>query len=307
MFEIRQDYLTQAKVFMSEARSSRPNFFSAKKSEAESSSEGCPFCPENRSDLTDIVSTDYNGRIIILKNKYPAIGGKHGTHEVMVDTNIHAQGFISFSQSEMERSLQTIIKRGTELEKNENAQFVQIFKNDGKGSGASIDHSHWQLLTMPFIPEKQTVIHNNFKKYYNENKKSYIEHLYEVKDLIVYENNGAFAYMPYAAIFEYNINIAPKKHISSISHLEDEDIAYLAVSLKAVLSGLQAKLGEFPFNICFQNPPKGEYSASHFYIEIIPRLGSFAGLELGSQTHMIGRFPEMQAPLLAKLIADTGK
>ena len=303
MFEIRQDYLSEAKVLMSEARSLRPNFFSEKKREY-SNNEQCPFCPENVKDLIDVVSIEHGGRIIVVKNKFPAIGDDSGMHEVMADTDIHAQEFISFSKEEMALSLKTLIKRAIELEKSENIRYVQIFKNDGKGSGASIDHSHWQLLALPFVPEKQKIILGNFEKYYNENGKSYIEYLYEKKDLIVYENDGAFAYMPYASIYEHNINIAPKQRANSIANLTDEDIVDLAEALKAALCGLKAKLGVFPFNICFQNAPEGEYSASHFYMEIIPRLGNFAGMELGSQTYISGRFPEVQAPIIKKLIAE---
>ena len=301
MFEIRQDYLTQTLTFMSKARSLRPNFFADGKSEA-SLDEQCPFCAENCSSLVDIISVDYNGRIIILKNKFPAIGGEIGAHEVMIDTDIHWQKFISFSAEEMMYSLKSIIKRGIELGNYENTKYVQLFKNDGKGSGASIDHSHWQLLAMPFVPQKQMIIHGNFEKYFIETRKSYIENLYEQKNLILYENGGAFAYIPHASPYEYNINIAPIKHVSTMADLDDGDIGCLGDALKATLAGLYEKLGDFPFNICLQNAPKGEYRASHFYMEIIPRRGSFAGLELSTQTYISGRFPEEQAADLAQFI-----
>ena len=313
MFEIRQDYLTQAMVFMSEERSLRPNFFYGRKNEAAPVIE-CPFCPENGDVLTDIVSREYGGRIIILKNKYPVTdsakagmseaGIQSGIHEVMVDTDIHSQAFISFSQEEMELSLKSIIRRAGELSEYDNIKYVQAFKNDGRISGASIGHSHWQILAMPFIPQKQSVIHSNFEKYYSENGKSYIEYLYEQKDLIICENSGAFAYMPYSSSYEYNINIAPVRHVSSITDLTEKEIFALANVLKPALSALEERLGEFSFNICFQNAPTGDYKASHFYMEIIPRLGNFAGLELSTQTFVNSKLPEKHAPLFAQLIKE---
>jgi len=302
MFEIREDYLTGHKVLMSDERANRPILWKAAGKYVEDR-RACPFCIENRYELSDITEISNSGRIIVLPNKYPALdisGG--GVHEVIIDTDTHKEEFADFELSDMMLTLKTLFSRYEAILSGCNIEYMQIFKNDGAGSGASIAHSHWQVISIPFIPIKQTRIHNKFGSYYSENGKSYIEGLFDNKELIIYENEYAFAYMPYAATYGYSVNVAPIRHISNASLITDEETEGMAKALKASIKALQNELGRFPYNICFQQAPKGNYRTSHFYMELFPRIGGFGGMEIGTDTYINSFFPEIAASKIRKYI-----
>lgn len=301
MFEIREDYLSGYKVLMSDERAKRPLLWRPAGKYVEERA-ACPFCIENRHELSGIMEISEDGRLIVLPNKYPAVGVDGGFHEVIIDTNRHGEAFADFSIADMSRSLKVLFSRYGAMFSDSSIMCVQVFKNDGPGSGASIPHSHWQAVSIPFIPPKQAAIHNKFEAYYNENGKSYVESLAENKELIVYENDCAFAYMPYATPFGYNINVAPIRHAPSAEALNDDEIKGIAGAVKASVQALRCELGDFPYNICFQHAPKGAYPASHFYIELIPRTSSFGGLEVGSDVYINSYFPETAAAVIRKHI-----
>jgi len=302
MYEIREDYLTERKVLMSDERANRPLLIKSGGKFVEEDRSKCPFCIENRHELSGITEISHDGRIIILPNKYPAIEAVSGYHEVIIDTNRHGEEFVHFSISDMAQSFKALFSRYEALYKDSNIKYVQILKNDGAGSGASIAHSHWQGVSMPFVPKKQELIHSKFELFYKENKKSYIEYLFGKKELIVCENNQAFAYMPYATPYGYNINIAPIRHVPNASMLTDEEIEGMAKVLKASLQALRAQLSWFAYNICFQHSPSGSFSSSHFYMELIPRLENIAGLEMGADVYINSHFPEVAVAVIKKHI-----
>lgn len=303
MFEIRENYLTEHKVLMSDERANRPLLFKSGGKYVEDDRSACPFCIENRHELSGITEISEDGRIIVLPNKYPAIGEGNGYHEVIIDTNRHGEEFAAFSVKDMARAFKTLFSRYEAMyDSNSDIKYVQILKNDGHGSGASIAHSHWQSVSMPFVPKKQALIHSKFEKYYSENKRSYIEHLFDKKELIICENDYAFAYMPHAAPYGYSINIAPIRHVPEASMLKDEETEKMAAVFKASIQALRTQLNWFPYNICFQHPPKGSFPSSHFYMELIPRLENFAGLEIGADVYINSHFPEITAAVIKKHI-----
>jgi len=286
---------------MSDERANRPLLIKSRGKFVEDR-RACPFCVENRHELSGISSISEDGRIIVLPNKYPAVGEGSGYHEVIIDTNRHGEEFAQFSERDIAKSFKTMFSRYEAMYSDFNIMYMQVLKNDGAGSGASIAHSHWQAVSMPFVPKKQGLIHTKFEEYYNKNKKSYIENLFGEKELIVCENNYAFAYMPHAAPYGYSINIAPIRHISNASTLKNEEIEAMAELFKKSIQALRAEFSWFPYNICFQHPPNGDFKASHFYMELIPRLENFAGLEIGADVYINSHFPEVAAAVVKKHI-----
>jgi len=302
MFEIRQDYLTGTKVFMSDERVKRPILFKPAGGHGETDT-ACPFCHENRQLLDEVRYEHESGRVYIVANKYPVVNPETSAHEIVVDTDRHDEAFVEFTVVHMALSLQVIAMRVKALKEKKQHKYIAVFKNDGAGSGASIPHSHWQIIAMPFVPEKQAVIRKNAGKYFKAHGKSYIESIYGKRRNIVWENEAAFAYMPEASLYDYTVHIAPKRQIGTLEGLNIQETEGMAAVLKAVLFGLGMELGRFPFNICFQ---QGAYASGHFYMEIVPRLGGFAGMEIGSGVYVNGRLPESCSPILADQIRKGG-
>ena len=73
----------------------------------------------------------------------------HGYHEVIVDSPQHEENPADFSQEHMEQLCQVYQDRYVHYCRNSLVKYVSIFKNWGKEAGASLSHSHSQVVALP--------------------------------------------------------------------------------------------------------------------------------------------------------------
>jgi len=199
-----------------------------------------------------------------------------------------------------------VIERLKYLSNKSEMQYSLYFKNFGSEAGASLAHSHSQIITTPFIPiQMMEDIHGSFD-YYNthmgciscaiirEEKSSGLR--------IVSENDRFIAFCPFASKSPYQISILPKKHSNSILLLDDEDINMFSLIVKDVFSKIKKVLGEPAFNYVLYTLPthlRASYSSSyHWHFEILPKLSKLAGFEIGSSVYINSVLPEHAAEML---------
>ena len=77
-----------------------------------------------------------------------------GAHEVIIETPDHIEDIFSLKQGCVEKVILTYRKRMIELTKDPRFKYVLIFKNRGREAGASLNHSHSQLIATPVIPKR---------------------------------------------------------------------------------------------------------------------------------------------------------
>ena len=184
--EVRQDIFTGEWIIFAGNRMKRPYDFIKKSVPKTFDSSECQFCPGNEKLTTEPLYQDGsngNWRIRVFPNKYPAVSDKSdeadnegfyraesgfGIHEVVVDTPDHTAVLHDFSVEKIRDILKVLKARFIAISENENIKYAQIFKNCGPDAGASIMHSHWQIIGVPVIPCEQTNIIKNEKKYKDE-------------------------------------------------------------------------------------------------------------------------------------------
>lgn len=281
MDKLMTDYLTDEKVLISSERALRPHHYKGAFTTAENHDD-CPFCPDNKNKTPgDILFSD-DMEIRVIPNKYPAIKPPTGYHDVIIDTKKHDEKLYEFTPEHMNKLFSIMQKRTKELYAMDHIKYIQIFKNDGISSGASITHSHWQIIAMDFIPYRQETIHNNFEKYFLDHNLRYMDYVYSLKDYIVYENENAFAFCPEASPYGYYTNIALKNSHSPFENLNEKELYSLSDALLKIMKAYNKAFGDLSYNIMFQMAPNGKHNASSFYMGIVPRLGTFAGFELAT-------------------------
>ena len=135
--------------------------------------ETCPFCKGNEDKTPPTITavpdeTDWEIRIV--QNLFPVLGTEsaqgnisfglqqimdgYGHHEVIIDHFNHGIEVHEMSHEHLEMLLGTYKARMEELFRtDERIKYVLIFKNFGSAAGASIKHTHSQLIAMPIIPE----------------------------------------------------------------------------------------------------------------------------------------------------------
>lgn len=295
---LRKDYLTEQWVTIAQERANRPMIHASEESE-------CPFCTGN-SHLTPppiLVSSD--GLIRVVPNKYPAfsmeIGDAKGYHEVLIDTPVHYELFHDFSVSHVRLVLEALQARSRSLSRLPSIRHVQIFKNNGVGAGASIAHSHWQIIALEMVPSLQQTIQKNFRSYEERHGKCYLcEIMKRVSAYLITENESFIAHTPESGLYTFGVDITAKRHVAHFEDLSKEELSLLAEIMERVLQMLcRAKPG-LAYNICFQSRPRLEESekVGHFFIQIIPRLGNLAGFEFSTGCYINSVTPEVAAEIL---------
>ena len=167
-------------------------------------------------------------------------------------------------------------------------RYVQIFKNQGVNAGASQSHSHWQIIGLSMLPNKQRYMIDKLKKYRG---KCYFCEIDYFKNL-VYENNSFVAFCPEDSLYCYEIKIMPKYHITNLRYLDETGLIALADVLSISLRKLNKIYENLDYNICFYNAFRKE-DEYHFFIQIIPRMGNMAGFEFSTGMFVNSVLPDI--------------
>lgn len=316
--EMRQNKLTGEWVIYAVNRKKRPYDFKNNMEPKELHPKNCPFCKGNEDKTTNSVYEDKgNGEwsIRVFPNMYPAVDenaniteiepfysdvpGK-GRHEVLVDTPNHYQTIDTFTTPHLEKILTVLQERYSDIRKEEYVKYVQIFKNCGPEAGMSLSHSHWQIIGLP-TEARRITIHEKIEKRYTINEGGclfcdMINYETERRCRVVCESENFLSFTPYASRFPYELWIAPRRHISTFSELTSSDLKELATVLKDVFGKVNKIREGISYNICFMDAPKNKgENIHHWHIQILPRVGGFAGLEYSSETYINSVLPEEAA------------
>ena len=125
----------------------------------------------------------------------------------------------------------------------------------------------------------------------------------EDKERMIYENEDFIAFAPYASVVPYNVVILPKKHESCFVDVLEEDVRSLASILRLILQKLYYLLDDPDYNYVIDSSPidKSGERHYHWHLDILPRLATRAGFEIGSGININTILPEDCAKSLREL------
>lgn len=299
--EIRKDYFKDDYVIISPNRAKRP--LEAKPAVNIEKGKICHFCPENfHSEAITYQDNGYNGEweIVSTINKFSALtpdnDSAYGQAEVIIETRKHGMDINDFSIDHIARVFNAYADRYVKLKKMPGIKHVIVFKNEGGKAGASVTHTHSQVIALPILPKKIEDEARAFNKYRLEkNACPYCDIIELEKDRprVIWQDKNIFVLSPYASDAPYGAWILPKRHIKSIEELTHDEKMSIGQGLKIVLG----KLDEFgiSYNYFIENSVNGE--DYHMHIKIAPRPNIWAGLELGTGVIINPITPEFAARL----------
>jgi UDPglucose--hexose-1-phosphate uridylyltransferase len=322
MPELRKDPIIDRWVIISTERGKRPVFFSEEESTGKAGM--CPLCPGNESmtppevyaHRPDNSSPNTPGWTLrVVPNKFPALRiegdlnkegvGLYdrmngvGAHEVFVETPVHGETLARMSVGAIRNVLAAYKERVVDLARDKRFKYVMVFKNQGSLAGASLDHSHSQLIALPIVPRRVLEEINGGLNYYRyKDRCVFCDIISQEKDdnaRVVFENSEFIAISPYASRFPFEIWILPRRHEPYfVTHEGGEDYYYLAEALSTVLRKYDKVLNSPPYNYMIHTAPfgNGEIPHFHWHMEIIPRLTKMAGFEWGTGFYINPTPPE---------------
>ncbi len=331
MPELRKDPVVGRWVIMATERAKRPSDFVAGR-EAKKGGP-CVFCGGKEGDTPPEVlsyrehgsSPDEPGwRVRAVPNKFPALRiegalGKRGAglydlmngvgaHEVVVETPEHNRCMADLEPYHIEEVIWAYRDRLLDLGKDERFRYVLIFKNHGAEAGASLEHSHSQLIALPILPLSVQQELRGTSGYFTLKERciycDVVMQESEDRRRVIYENDRFIAACPFAARFPYEILVIPKQHSSHFEYAGAADYHDLAHALKATLGALKNALNDPPFNYIIHSAPLREEPNKHYHwhLEITPALTKVAGFEVGTGFYINPVPPENSAEQLRAVI-----
>jgi UDPglucose--hexose-1-phosphate uridylyltransferase len=313
MPELRRHYFLDEYCIIAAERKKRPSDFKRAGSVA-ADEKTCPFCPGNE-EITPpgvAVYTEHgvmadgperirNWQMRVFPNLFAAVVPSpasptaewialpgRGYHEVIVDSPQHDENPADFSQDHMERLCQVYQDRYAHYQSR--GQYISIFKNWGKEAGASLSHSHSQVIVIPIIPplirrEVEAISSASFCLFCNVIDRE------RASSRLIAENDRWILIAPFYSIAPYETWILPKRHFSNIMEMEDEELKSLASMLKKALGSINSLLNNPPYNCMIYQLP----SCYHLSIRIQPAISKIAGFERNTGIYINSIPPEKAA------------
>ncbi len=337
MAELRKDPVTGRWVIIATSRGKRPNDFVQDSKDAGDPS-ACPFCPGNEGKTpAEITALRRNSSspntpgwsVRVIPNKYPALGidepitkkgvGMYdlmtgfGAHEVVVETTDHYKPIHELSAEDIKDVITVCQDRVEDLHKDIRFRYVLVFKNEGPQAGATLSHSHSQIIATPVTPIRvKEELHGTERYFHGKERCLYCDMINQEKDSghrIVYENDYYISFCPFASRFPFELILLPKYHqmdfYASRSHVHD-----MARALKITLNKLSQALNKPQYNYIIHTAPnrfnrRGYWHTIaedfHWHIEIMPRLTKVAGFEWGTGFYINPTPPEDAAKYLREI------
>ena len=240
-----------------------------------------------------------------------------GAHEVIVDTPRFPSSIYDFSESEMGFFLKAIIARYSDLCRDLRIKYILPFKNNGMFSGATISHSHTQIIAMQFLPQSIEGELIRCKRYFADHSRSLLEDIVQeelsVDSRIVDKSENFIAFCPFASSHSFCVTIMPIFQRSEFSELDQVEIQELSLMLGLVVKKLGIATDLASFNMLFHlKPPSREdekernlyHMLDEYYgwrIEIVPRISFDGGLEVASGIRINATPPEECAEFLRNI------
>ncbi len=325
MSEFRYCKLNDCEVIFAPKRLKRPESFISEVSYADDVNQ-CPF-EKGREEYTpkeiDRMEDDQGWRCRVVPNLFNALGieddftsqkdgffekrGGFGAHEVVIETPDHRKQMFDFSKEDFVYYLTLLQRRCRSLKKDKRLHYISIFKNSGQQAGASLIHSHSQIMATGKVPAEIEKKIDFKRQYYKRHARALMDDLiYDEKKSvkrIVEENDCFIAYCPYASQFAFETMVVNKKGYSCLEQMDFSDLHSLGEMLHSLFKRYREVLGEFAFNMLFFTAPinDGENDSRRiyrFFIRIVPRLYNIAGFELSTGVYINAVLPEEAAKQL---------
>jgi UDPglucose--hexose-1-phosphate uridylyltransferase len=251
--------------------------------------EACPFC-EGRESQTPPeawalgppgrVPGTPGWRVRVVPNRYPAFA----RHEVVVHVPHHARSLADLGPGELHRVAEAWQARAP----TDGGGYLHAFVNDGHEAGASLSHSHSQLV---WLEETPPVVQAEVE-YWREHGCgicALVAAELEREERLLWQEDGLVALCPSAGRAPYELLVAPVEH-------EPDGLRSTLLGAALALAGrgaraLYAVEGPRPFNAWL-------HAGEHWHLELVPRFAGLGGMELGAGIAINPLPPEQAAAAL---------
>ncbi len=330
MPELRRDPIIGRWVIIAKDRGKRPSDFIIEKDRVKGGF--CPLCPGNESTTPpevlaygrpNFAPNTPGWTLRVVPNKFPAliIEGELdkrgegiydkmngiGAHEVIIETPNHSESPARMSREQMSLIFRAYRDRMLDLKNDQRFKYIIVFKNYGKAAGASLEHSHSQLIALPIVPHRiEEEIKGCLRYYEYKDRCVFCDIIRQERSQnirIVAENREFIVLSPFAPRAPFELWALPKEHQSSYMDMTDDQLMGLTDIFSEVMRRLNRALPNVPYNYMLHTAPlkKPFLEHYHWHFEIMPKLTMVAGFEWGTGFYINPTPPEEAARFLREI------
>lgn len=323
MQEFRKDPITGRWVIISTERARRPQAFATEPARAAAAPS--PFVPGQEAQAGPQLLAYHHGEngawsLRVVPNRYPALRvegviehqgeGMYdrmsgiGAHEVIIETPDPDVDLADLPEARIADLFWAFRDRVNDLKRDFRLRYMVMFKNHGESAGATIRHSHSQLIALPVVPHFTEEELTGSLRYFDYRQRciycDMLKQEIQTRSRIVWSNDSFVAFTPYASRFPFETWIVPRRHMSHFETVTDAEVRQLATTMKQVLQRLDATLERPAYNFVIHTAPAqdGPIEHYHWHIEVIPRVVRVAGFEWSTGIYINPTAPEEAAGFL---------
>lgn len=328
MPDLRRDPVVGRWVIISTDRAGRPQELHCAPAD-QAGQTLCPFCPgQERLTPHEILAYRPQGggsqgpqwTVRVIPNKFPALQiegelGREGVglydrmngigaHEVIIETPDHKSMLAELPPKQIEDVLWAYRDRMVDLRRDSRFQYLLVFKNHGAAAGATLEHTHSQLIALPIIPTSVLSEINGCRGHFLQKERciycDIVRQEIEDTDRLVTQNPEFVVITPFAARFPFEMWILPKRHAAYFEESQKTQVELLARILSEALRRMDRVLLRPAYNFILHTSPLHEKTGDfyHWHIELIPKLTQVAGFEWGTGFYINPVKPEDSAKFL---------
>lgn len=225
-----------------------------------------------------------------------------GAHEVVIESASHVDSWTQLDLVNVEYVLQAWRERLEFWRDQPGICYVSLFKNVGRDAGASLQHSHSQLIAMDRLP---IAVQESLARMEAHQARTgccmqcdILRHELKSRERLIAHVDDIVAFCPYASSFGMSVRITTSHHAECFEDLTERTLGRIASLVQRVTGWLEKIHPGVAYNYVLNNRPpnwKGDPGAFHWSIDLVPRIGHIAGFEIGSGTMLNSILPEAAA------------
>ncbi|KAL3754965.1 hypothetical protein ACJRO7_002102 [Eucalyptus globulus] len=149
-----------------------------------------------------------------------------GFHDVVIKTPDHSVHLCNLSPREVGDVILAYKKRIEQPLTFDSIKYVQVFKNHGASAGASLSHSHSQIIALPIVPSNVSARIECLREHFDQTGKCC---LCEVpsNELLIDESAHFVSFVPFSASSSFEIWIVPRDHSPHFHELDDNNVGQI--------------------------------------------------------------------------------
>jgi UDPglucose--hexose-1-phosphate uridylyltransferase len=224
-----------------------------------------------------------------------------GGHEVFIESPSHDQSIVTLDLAQVTMLFRAYQMRMAHWRKMPSICYVSLFKNAGPAAGASLHHSHSQLIATTELPFAAKAVADRMKLHWAKTgcclQCDMVRAEIKAKERVVAATDSLIAYCPFGSHLPMLLRITTKRHLDCFESLSMSELEELARLVRRSIQWLQQLYPDVAYNYLIHTRPPGVggEEMAHWALEIFPRVTQLAGFEWSSDCMINPMLPEIAA------------